>query len=99
MARFDVYKAPRGDGFIVDVQSDYFEITSTRVAMPLVRVTSKTPATSRLNPVFDIGEAPHMLQPLLIAAVPVAALKTPVMSLKDEGHRITEALDFMHQGF
>lgn len=99
MARFDVYKAPRRSGYVVDVQSDLFDVTSTRVVMPLTPVAGAAPSTPRLNPIFDIGEAPYMLQPLLIAALPVSALKTPVTSLASEGDRITAALDFMHLGF
>ena len=67
--------------------------------MPLLPVSNRLPATKRLNPIFDIGEAPHMLQPLLIATVPTKALKEPVLSLANQGDQVTAALDFMHQGF
>lgn len=99
MARFEVFRNPDGPGYLVDVQTDYLAVVSTRVVIPLLPVESAPPIARRLNPVFDIGEAPHSLQPFMISAVPASILKTQVASLASKSDRITDALDMLFQGY
>ena len=99
MARFDVYQPPAGPGYIIDVQADTLDVIGSRVIVPLLPVDIAGPAMTRLNPVFDIGEAPHVLQPQLIGAVRASALKSPVANLGAQSERITAALDMLFFGF
>ena len=99
MARFDVYENADAIGFLVDVQSDFLEGVHTRVVVPLIPLDRSPPIGAKLNPIFDIGETPHTLQPLMIAAVPRQALKSRVTTIASESDRVTTALDMLFQGF
>lgn len=99
MARFDVYRDPDGVGYLVDVQTDFLDYVDSRVVVPLLPSTDAPPIAKRLNPVFDVGEAPHTMQPLMISAVPASILKSKVASLSEHSDRITDALDMLFQGF
>ena len=99
MARFDVYRDPDGAGYLVDVQTDFLDYVDSRVVVPLLPTTDAPPIARRLNPVFDIGEVPHTMQPLMIAAVPATILRSQVANLADQSDQITDALDMLFQGF
>lgn len=99
MARFDVYENGDEFGYLVDVQSDFLEDMRTRVVVPLLPLDRSPPIGARINPVFDIGETPHTLQPLMIAAVPRQALKIRVTTIANESDKVTDALDMLFQGF
>lgn len=99
MARFDVYEVSGVAGYVVDVQADLLDALNTRITVPLMPIDDAPPPARRLNPVFDIGGAQHVLVTQYMAAVPRAALKTCVGDLRDEAAQITDAVDFLMQGF
>jgi toxin CcdB len=99
MARFDLYRAPGGSGLLLDVQSDLLEPLSTRVVVPLLPAGSAPQPARRLNPVFLIGGAGHVMMTQFVAAVPVLELGAAAGSLAAERDRVTAALDMLMQGF
>jgi toxin CcdB len=99
MARHDVFKNPKGNGFLLDVQNDIIELIGSRVVIPLVSQSKFTKLAARLNPDFMIGDRPYVMLTQQIAAVPIAVLGLPVTNLRAHDYTITEALDLMFKGF
>jgi len=99
VARFDVFPNPEGPGFLLDVQADILEGLATRVVIPLLPVEMVPRSEPRLNPIFEIDEAAHMLVTHYIASVPASVLRRPVANLSEDADTITRASDFLMQGF
>ena len=99
MARFDVYEVNGLEGYVVDVQSDLFDVLNTRLTIPLLPLDTAPPPARRLNPVFDIAGKPHVLVTQYMAAMPCAALRHCIAGLGDDAAAITDAVDFVMQGF
>lgn len=101
MAQFDVHrntgKQKDAIPYVVIVQSSLFDSYRRRVVIPLVRrsflATSPAFVDIPLNPVFMIEGAEVMLHPLEIVSISTEQLGDKVMSLAQEGDRITGALD------
>jgi len=99
MARYDYYRNPSGAGFLLDVQSDLIAGLNTRVVVPLLpRERAPMPA-KRLNPVFEIGGASHVMTTQFLAAIPVSELRDFGGSLERERDAIVNALDMLFFGF
>jgi len=99
MPKYDVFKNPSGDGFILDVQADLLSDLNTRVVVPLIPKTHAPKPAARLNPTFEIdGEAVVMVTQFM-AAVPIGALRNPVERLDGKFEQITSAIDMLVQGF
>jgi toxin CcdB len=105
VARFDVY---RNSGplvgavpYLLDVQSDLLHGLETRVVVPLRRRDQFTAERlpDRLTPVFEIEDIACLMETPKLAAVPLRLLKTPLISLGDYQTAITNALDFLFQGY
>ncbi len=99
MARYDIYESPDGVGYVLDVQTDLLEGLSTRIVVPLLPSDMAPQPAQRLNPVFEIGEEPHILVTQFLASVPLSLLRTPAGNLSDRSFEITNALDMVFQGF
>lgn len=99
MARFDLFPAPSGQGYLLDVQSDLLDGLNTRVVVPVLPVTQAPRPAAILNPVFDIVEQPHVMVTQFMSAVPTGLLRQPAGALAADSDRITRALDFLYQGF
>ena len=105
MARFDVFRNSGSHAddvpYLLDVQSELLSGLDTRVVIPLRRCdrfpVSQIP--QRLTPVFNIDGIVCMLETPKLAAVPQRLLKQSVCSLTGEQTAITDALDFLFQGF
>ncbi len=97
MARFDVYRAPRIKGYLLDCQSDLLDDLDTRVVVPLLPAASTIPAT-RLNPVFEIEGHRYIMQTSLIFSLPADRLSKPVTSLALFDLEVGMALDFLWSG-
>lgn len=52
MARFDVYRNPDGNGFLLDVQADLMSRLNSRLVIPLVRSDIAPTHIKALNPIF-----------------------------------------------
>ena len=98
MARFDVYPAAEY-GYLLDVQSDIIDDLNVRAVVPLMPLDIAPKPARRLNPIFDLGEAPHSMVTQYIASVPKTTLGAPRMNLSDKDEEITAALDMLFQGF
>ena len=99
MAQYDVYPAPVGRGYLLDVQTDWIAGLDTRVVVPLVpeggvRVTAKG-----LNPRVEIDGVGFVLATQLLAAVPASILQAPRANLSARAEEITRALDLVLHGF
>jgi toxin CcdB len=99
MAQYDLFPDPAGNGFLLDVQNDLLEGLNVRVVVPLLPQGNAPIAASRLNPVFEIDGAAHLMMTQYIAAVPVSILKTPVGDLSERFDAVTAALDMLFHGF
>lgn len=55
MARFDVYRNPEGDGYLVDLQADLLDHLNTRIVAPLLPVDRAPKPAATLNPVLNVG--------------------------------------------
>jgi toxin CcdB len=102
MSQFDVYRLPRD--FLpfthaVNMQSDLVTGIPTCACIPLAPIAkAHTPAT-RLNPLIDIDGEKMFVMTQHIEALPVDLLKKPIGSASVERFALTNALDFLFQGY
>jgi toxin CcdB len=61
MAEYDLFPDPAGTGYLLDVQCDLLEGLNVRAVVPLLPKGRAPIAASRLNPVFKIDGAAHLL--------------------------------------
>jgi toxin CcdB len=105
MARFDVYPNPGAHAsttpYLLDLQSDMLDGLDSRVVIPLRSLDhfAKVKLPTRLTPVFTILGQDYLLETPKMGAVPQRILKACVASLSDDHARITDALDFLFQGY
>ncbi|MDF0602799.1 CcdB family protein [Psychromarinibacter sp. C21-152] len=99
MARYDVYRASDGSGYLLDVQTDLLEILHTRVVVPLLPKADVPAPVRALHPVFQIGETEVVMATHLLAAIPATALRLPVANLSHGADEVTRALDMLFHGF
>lgn len=100
MARYDVYKVNYGPiQYLVDVQSDVLNQIETRVVVPLFPKTYKNERMPRLTPLIEFGTEKLFFIPANITTVSVFDLKDKVDNLERYHREITDALDFLFQGF
>jgi toxin CcdB len=99
MAQYALFGNPAGDGYLLDVQSDLLDDLNVRAVVPLLPQDGAPVAASRLNPVFEIEGAAHVMMTQYIAAVPAAILKAPLGDLWPKADPITAALDMLFHGF
>lgn len=102
MARFDVYKLKIQAPFLVlDVQADILNELGTRVVIPLIeKISNHDPVIKNLNPIIAIDNKDYVLMTSDITVLKKETLGKKITNL-EEGHRleITQALDFVFQGF
>jgi toxin CcdB len=102
MARFDVYEYDnKRVPLVIEVQADLLEGLITTVVIPLVEEQSCSEETlPRLKPIISINNNNFILMTTDISAVPRNTLGKYISNLEEHhGDEITEALDFLFQGF
>ena len=99
MARHDVYAAPEGGFYLLDLQTDLLDGLATRVVAPLLPLDAAPKPAAILNPVFEIAGAPHVMAAQFLSAVPASILGRPVANLSACAETITRAVDMVFQGF
>lgn len=99
MARFDIYRTPQGEGYLVDVQADAMSHLNTRMVIPLMRPPLAPQPARILNPVVVLDELPHVLATQYMAAIDSRHLKQAVGTLAGRRDEITQAIDLLLQGF
>jgi toxin CcdB len=101
MARYDLYRAST-DGraiYLLDVQSNLLDVTSTRVVVPLFRRADYQKPAATLHPIFAIGGGQFVMVTHLIATLSTAELGRPVGDLAHAHFEILDALDKLFGGF
>ncbi len=102
MARFDVYEyGSKSVPLVLDVQADLLSDLSTCVVVPLVPETkARKEAVPKLKPVIQVDGKNYILITTDIAAITRKSLGEAVANIEDN-HRqdVTDALDFLFQGF
>ncbi len=97
--QFTVYLNPDGDGYLLDLQADINNQFTTRIVVPLIPEKDVPIYVSSLNPVFEIEGQRVVMATQGMAAVPLAILKRPVLSLNHQRTEIVTAIDLLFQGF
>lgn len=98
MAQFDVHRVRHGNELVVDCQSDFLSMLSTRYAIPLYSSPEGEWRFSRLTPQLTFQGRLYTLATPLGAAIDVNELRTPLGSLSGERYTILNALDFLTTG-
>ena len=99
MAQYDVFANPAGGGYLLDVQNDLLDDLNVRAVVPLLPKDDAPIAAGRLNPVFEIDGAAHVMMTQYIAAVPASILEAPAANLAGAADAVTGALDMLFHGF
>lgn len=99
MARYDLYAAPDGKGWLLDVQADLLDGLNTRVVVPVLPVTRAPKLAKRLNPVVRVAGEDCALLTQFLGVVPVSGLGRCVGSLAGEAEAVMAALDMVFVGF
>ena len=97
MAQFDVRRTVDG-GLVVDCQSDLLRHLDTRFVAPLLPVSEFEVVARRLNPIFTVEHADHVLYTQFAAAIPARQLSEVVTNLGDNSFVIIDALDVLLTG-
>jgi toxin CcdB len=97
MPQFDVYRGACGRGFLLDCQNDVWDSFDSRTVAPLLPLGS-IEAVPRLNPVFIIDGAPHVLATQLSFAIPTERLNAKVGALAEHRYDILNAFDMLISG-
>ena len=98
MPKYDVYPAPEGTGYLLDVQSDLLDGLNTRVVIPLLPESGAPAPARHLNPLIAIDGVRHVMVTQFLAAVPAGLLTGPVGNLAARADDITRALDMVFLG-
>jgi toxin CcdB len=97
MAKFDVYPAAAGKGYLLDVQADVLTGLNSRTVVPLMPLNIAQ--GQRLNPDFEVEGEKVAMVTQYIAAIPAVSLGQPVANLSNHFAEVTNALDMLFQGF
>jgi toxin CcdB len=104
MAQWDVYPNPSAASrsevpYLVDAQSDLLQGVPTRFVVPLAQPKRRLVGLpQRMSPVFEIDGQSVLLVPQEAGSVPARLLRAPVASLREDAHRIVDALDAVVSG-
>lgn len=100
MAKYDVYRDPRGsDDLLVCIQSNIFDEIDTRVAIPLLPEHPNRTPLRKLNPVFVIAGRRYALYTQMMLSVPASVLRDQVVNIAEHRDEITASVDLLFQGF
>lgn len=99
MAKFDLYANPDGPGYLVDCQSNLLDYLNSRFVVPLLPPDSAPKPAGRLNPIFQIEDAPYVMVTQFAGAVPQRRLGPTIASLASEDAAIGNAIDMLLFGF
>lgn len=99
MARHDVYPAPDGRCYLLDVQTDLLSGLTTRIVVPLLPEEDAPLPARHLNPLVELDGTRHVMATQFLATVPSAILQDPVATVADRADEITRALDMIFHGF
>lgn len=98
MARFDLYRNPKGPGYLIDVQSGFLDHLRTRVVVPLMPPEAMPKPIRDLHPGITIAGERFLLVTQFLGAVTTRELGRAVGNLDAERDAITRALDALLTG-
>lgn len=98
MARFDVFRARDGDGYLLDVQADLLEGLPSRVVVPLLPPRAALPPVRDLNPMLRVAGEDVAMMTHYLTAVPKRELGQAVASAAGQRDTIARALDLLLTG-
>jgi len=104
MGQFTVYKNknPKSKSaypYLVDIQANLLADLSTRVVIPLVKLTALRKKPIRdLTPVFDVDGVKYMLMTPQLAGISMRELGQPVANVGSHRDEIVAAVDFLITG-
>ena len=102
MARFDVYKYnSKSVPLVIDVQANLLSDLNTCTVIPLILESqAKKEAMVKLKPIIQIGGKSYVLITTDIGTITRSSLGERVTNIEaDYRQEITEAIDFLFQGF
>jgi toxin CcdB len=101
MARFDLFRLPGTDVYVVDVQSNHAsDQVRTRVVVPLLPVAELGKPIGDLNPVVRIDDRDFVFVAQSLATLTIPEMGERVASLMtDHGDQFAYALDILFTGF
>lgn len=101
VARFDLFRLPGNQGYIVEVQSDHASSrVRTRVVVPLIPLDVLGEPIAGLNPIVRIDGREYAFVAQSLATLTLLEMGERVGSLLDEhGDAFTYALDILLTGF
>ncbi|MER8525307.1 CcdB family protein [Mesorhizobium sp. M0814] len=99
MARYDFYQSAEGDGYLLDVQSDFLGRLDTKVVVPLMPANKAPVPGRRLNPIFTINGKDHVMVTQFMSALMTSELPVAEGNLSRHHDDIVSALDMLFQGF
>lgn len=101
MACLHVYKYKNPNvPYVLDVQADLLGGLHTRVVVPLIPYErAANEVLSRLKPVIHIGKEKLVMMTTDMATIKTSDLGEDIGSIEGQRHEITQALDFLFQGF
>ena len=98
LACFAIVRSRTRDEAFVVYQSDFLSHLDTRFVVPLIPASS-SPATIRLNPIFDVDGELLVLATQFSLALRVNELSDTGKSLEAEQDKLRDAFDFLTLGF
>ncbi len=104
MAQYIAYRNPIRElraqiPYVLDVQTDFLHGLATRVVAPLLLKGPELHEAQRLNPLFEIDGQWHMMDTANLRAVQSTLLRERVADLREHRLAISDALDFLLNGF
>ena len=101
MAQYDVHpRTSPAVPYIMDVQCNLLQHIATRVAIPLRPYEQyKSEEFPRLKPVVLVNGKKYILMTTEISVVKTSELSPATANLADQRTLITQAIDFLVQGF
>ena len=99
MARFDIYKLPGTDGYVVDCQADLLRDLKTRFVIPLLPDNLAPRPLPRLTPALLFEGTPFVLATPLAATVFVRDLGEVIGSAEAFEATIIAAIDMLITGY
>lgn len=99
MAKYDIYRNPDNNGYLIELQSELLSGLNTTVVAPLLPLDTAPKPAKQLNPIFNVENESVMMATQYLAAIPLAELGAPLGKLENSEAAISAALDLVFVGF
>ena len=102
MARYDVYKLEgKSTPYVLDVQANILDHLDSVVVVPLLsKKDAASEALERLKPLVEIEGTEFILITTDLSSIPRKTLGDYICNVEEDyAQHVTDALDFLFQGF